>query len=181
MFAYVKIMDLQLYLICLLMVITALSMKNIKFTGIYLSVMLTSTILVLYLMKDPIVNREKSTVILVIFILLSYANIKLRSNYQDVLREKEEHYRTLVEISPQAMFVHYNGKIVYLNPNALKLLGASNVEEIINRPMLDFIHVDYWEDETNRVKNVLIDIEAGCVEQILVRLDGNYVKWLNQI
>lgn len=175
-FAYVKnFMNLQLYLICLLMVITALSMRNIKFIGIYLAVMLALTISVLYLLKDPIVNREKSVVILIIFIMLSYTNIKFRSNYQDILKEKEEHYRALVEISPQAIFVHYNGKIIYLNPNALKLLGASNIEEIINRPMLDFIHVDYREAEINRIKNVLIDIEDSCVEQILVRLDGNYV------
>jgi len=175
-FAHVNnFMDLQLWLMCFLVIITTLSMRNIKFIGIYLAAMFILTISVLYLLKDPVVNKEKSTVILMVFVLLSYANIKFRSNYQDILREKEEHYRTLVEISPQAIFVHYNGKIVYLNPNALKLLGASNVEEIINKPMLDFIHVDHREAEIDRIKNVFLDVEDSCVEQKLVRLDGNYV------
>lgn len=176
LFAYVNnFMDIQLWLISFLLLITTFTMKNTKLIKIYLSTMLIITSSVLYLLKDPIVSREKSVVILITFIVVGYTSIRQRLTYQNILKEKEEHYRGLVEISPQAIIVHHNGNIVYLNPNALKLLGASNIEEIINKPMMDFVHIDYKEDECIRIKNALVGINGISTQQKLVRLDGNYV------
>ncbi len=174
-FAYIyNFMDIQLWLISFLALIATMSMKNTKLIKIYLTTMLVLTVSVFYLLKDPIVSREKTVVVLVILIVVGYTNIRLRT-YQNILKEKEESYRSLVEISPQAIFVRHDGNIVYLNPTALKMLGASNVEEVINKPMMDFIHIDYREDECIRIKNALVGIKENSVQQKLVRLDGNYV------
>ena len=57
----------------------------------------------------------------------------------DALRESEDRYRKLVEISPDAVFLHQEGKIIYANPAGIRLLGASYAEEIIGKNILDFI------------------------------------------
>ncbi len=47
-----------------------------------------------------------------------------RKKAEDALRESEERYRLLVDISPDAVLIHIGGKITYLNPAALAMLGA---------------------------------------------------------
>ncbi|MDO8964188.1 MAG: PAS domain S-box protein [Coriobacteriia bacterium] len=55
------------------------------------------------------------------------------------LREAEERYRALVEMSPDAILVHTGGTIVYLNPTGLRLVGASSPDEVIGRSVMDFV------------------------------------------
>ena len=52
---------------------------------------------------------------------------------EEALKESEERYRKLVELSPQAIVVHSEGKFTYLNPAATKLWGASSPEELIGK------------------------------------------------
>ena len=47
-----------------------------------------------------------------------------RSLLEEALRESEERYRRLVELSPEAIVVHSEGKFVYVNPAAVRLLGS---------------------------------------------------------
>jgi len=56
------------------------------------------------------------------------------------LRESEERYRRLVELSPEAIVVHSQGKFLYVNPAAQKLWGAASPEELIGKPVLDVVH-----------------------------------------
>src|SRR6266850_5159887 len=50
------------------------------------------------------------------------------------LRESEERYRRLVELSPEAIIVHSERKLAYVNPAAQRLWGASSPEELIGKP-----------------------------------------------
>ncbi len=62
---------------------------------------------------------------------------------EEALRESEERYRRLVELSPEAIIVHSEGKFVYVNPAAQRLWGAACAEELIGKPVLDVVHPDY--------------------------------------
>jgi PAS domain-containing protein len=57
----------------------------------------------------------------------------------DSLRESEDRYRKLVEIFPDAVFLHREGRILYANPAAFRLLGASHSDEIVGKNILDFV------------------------------------------
>ena len=57
-------------------------------------------------------------------------------------RESEERYRGLVEVAPESIGVHREGRWVYINPAGLRLLGAVDASEVIGRPIMDFVHPD---------------------------------------
>ncbi|HUK37908.1 MAG TPA: PAS domain S-box protein [Methanomicrobiales archaeon] len=58
---------------------------------------------------------------------------------QEDLRLDEERYRSLAEWSPDAIVVSRDGKVVYANPAALRLLGAGERERVIGRDFLDLL------------------------------------------
>lgn len=58
------------------------------------------------------------------------------------LRDSEERYRRLVEVSPDAIFVIADERIVFASPTALHTLGAESEDELIGRPILEIIHPD---------------------------------------
>jgi PAS domain S-box-containing protein len=62
---------------------------------------------------------------------------------QKALEENEKRYRDLVDLSPDAIWVHSAGRIVLVNPAAVKLFGAESPEDILDKNILDFIHPDY--------------------------------------
>ena len=53
-------------------------------------------------------------------------DITQRKKVEVSLKESEERYRQLVDISPDAVIIHREGKIIFMNPAALNLLGASH-------------------------------------------------------
>lgn len=56
------------------------------------------------------------------------------------VQESEEKYRNLVELFPDAIILHQDGKVVYINKAGAKLFGAEHAEKIIGRSSVDFLH-----------------------------------------
>jgi signal transduction histidine kinase/CheY-like chemotaxis protein len=52
-----------------------------------------------------------------------------RKQAEEVLWASEERYRRLVELSPEAMLVHSGGRIVYINPAAIRITERKRAEE----------------------------------------------------
>ena len=90
--------------------------------------------------------------------------------------ESEERYRRLVELSPDAIAVHSEGRFVYVNPAGVRLFGAQNPEELLGRPIMDIIHPDYQRLVGERVQRGLISESAlPLMEEKFVRLDGSAI------
>src|SRR5579864_8521693 len=53
-----------------------------------------------------------------------------RKKAEEALLSSEERYRNLVELSPDALFVEAEQRIVFINSAGIKLLGASGPEQI---------------------------------------------------
>jgi len=90
---------------------------------------------------------------------------------EQALKESEERYRRLVELSPEAIVVHSRGKFVYVNPAAQRLWGASCPEELIGKSFLDIVHSQGTPSEPVRPD----PISSQPCEQQFVTLDGRII------
>ena len=61
---------------------------------------------------------------------------------QQALHLSEERYRRLLELSLDAILVHRNGVITFVNSAGVELLGAKKTEDLVGRHVLDFVHPD---------------------------------------
>lgn len=102
---------------------------------------------------------------------------KLRKQMEEELRQSEERYRMIFELSPEAIFVHSDFKILYANPAGLRLLGAKTSEELIGGNLLKFIH----KDSHNLVfaRREALKRHPGplpFVEEKFIKLDGTVIE-----
>jgi PAS domain S-box-containing protein len=58
------------------------------------------------------------------------------------LRGTELRYRQLVEFSLDAIWIHTNDALVYLNPEAVRVFGAADAGQLLGRPVDEIIHPD---------------------------------------
>ncbi len=92
---------------------------------------------------------------------------------KDALRKSEMRYRTMIELSPNAIVIHRNGVILYVNPAAVTMYGAATTQDLIGTPMLDRVHPDYHPIVSARVKEgVEHGVSASLMEMKHVKLDG---------
>ncbi len=91
-------------------------------------------------------------------------------------QQAEARYRTLVDWSPDAVVVYVQGRIVYLNPAAVKLLGASSESELLGTPIIDRLHPDSAALANQRMRQVAeLGRSVGNAELKTLRLDGTVV------
>jgi PAS domain S-box-containing protein len=99
-----------------------------------------------------------------------------RKQSEDALRESAERYRQLVEFGPEVVAVYCEGKIVYINQAGASLLGGKNADEIVGRPLMDFVQSDFLEMVQQRIKQTQASSEAGnATYQKFKRLDGSSI------
>ncbi|HAS12153.1 MAG TPA: hypothetical protein DCS55_16800, partial [Acidimicrobiaceae bacterium] len=82
-------------------------------------------------------------------------------------------YRQALDTSPQATAIHQDGVIVYANAAAAKLLGADAPEDLVDRPVTDFVPGHVAAMIQARMARVLEGEEAGLIEEQLRRIDGS--------
>lgn len=95
----------------------------------------------------------------------------------ETLRESEERYRHLVELGFQAVAIHKRGNFVYVNSPTVELVGADGPEELIGKPLREFIHPDDWDLVQARLKQVREEGKGmPLAETRLIRLDGSMAE-----
>src|SRR5919202_1677513 len=99
-----------------------------------------------------------------------------RTKAEAALRESEERYRLLVELSPDTILVQSEGKIAYINPAGVKLLGAMASEELIGIPLLDRVHPDCREFVQQRIQQIQEQGQQAPLAEIqMLRVDGQII------
>ncbi len=86
--------------------------------------------------------------------------VRVREQAEKSLRESEERYRKLVEISPDGIYVLQDGEIVFTNAAGAILLGAAHTALVLGRLMNDFVYRD----------------DRGVIEQICFQVEEKRIN-----
>src|SRR5215469_9262386 len=74
--------------------------------------------------------------------IIGKKNSQLKGSSKKELLENVIFYKHLLELTPEAIVIHSQGKIVYINPKGVKMVGAKSAKELIGRSVMNFIHPD---------------------------------------
>jgi len=89
------------------------------------------------------------------------------------LEDSEARFRTLAERTPEAILVHRDTTILYVNPAAVRLFGASRPEQLVGTSTVDLVHPDFVEQQLTRLDGIVQgQALLPFVESRFVRLDG---------
>jgi PAS domain S-box-containing protein len=104
---------------------------------------------------------------------LLFRNLKLS---EEKAHESEERYRSLVELSPDAIAVYRSGAVAYINPAGLALYGAADAEQIMGKSVLDLVPPEYRGAVEERILGSYTrKIGTPLREMKILRLDGRTV------
>ncbi len=88
------------------------------------------------------------------------------------LKASEERYRNLVEMSPEAIFINRQNKVVFINHACLRVFGAQNPEQLLGKSPFDLFHENYHEKMKERIEKLLQGRPAPLIQAKGKRLDG---------
>lgn len=95
---------------------------------------------------------------------------------EQLAQENEERHRTLVEWSPEAIAVHRDGRIIYVNPAAIKLAGAIDASDLIGLSIIDMVHPAFYQTALARIKSTYPRGEKTPMTEVRIfRLDGSLI------
>ncbi|HRD67179.1 MAG TPA: EAL domain-containing protein [Candidatus Competibacter sp.] len=102
-----------------------------------------------------------------------------RKKAATALRQSEERYRAVVDLSPDAIYVHRNGVMVMANRSTLRLYGAESENQLRGLPWTAWVHPDYREVAQQRqqfLRKASGPIALPAMEQRHLRMDGSHVE-----
>lgn len=86
-----------------------------------------------------------------------------------------EAFQKLVEISPDAIYIQSNaGDILFANPSGVKLLGASDMKDLLGKSVMNFIHPDSLNEVQKRIGNSE-ELNGKVSEQKAITLTGEII------
>ncbi len=124
----------------------------------------------LYLIQ-PLATEQGETRTL--FVIAVPANGVRRSEQE--LRESEERYRKLVELLPDAIMVHSEGRVEYVNAAGARLWGADSPRLLVGVAYRDLVHPEDWAFVQERVHRIELGMESPLREYRIIRVDNRVV------
>ncbi len=100
--------------------------------------------------------------------VITALDVTERKHAEMALKESEEKFRVLAEMSPSAIFLYQGDKLIYANPAAVRLTGFTE-EEIRAKNFWEMVHPEYRE----MVKMYGLARQKG--EPVPVRYDVKYI------
>jgi PAS domain S-box-containing protein len=108
-----------------------------------------------YLIKGTAIELLINTIFYMVFAYL----IKYLFQKKSELQESEESNKRLLNLLPDPLVIHQDGRMVFINQEGLNLIGAKKPEEIIGKSILEFALPDYDEKIKQRINITYSDKE----------------------
>ncbi len=103
-------------------------------------------------------------------------DITARVRAEAALQASEERYRHLIEQTPEAVAVHRNGVVLYVNPAAVALMRAGSAGELLGRHVLEFVHPAFHELVRERQRRLAAGEDVGPAEMEFILCDGTIAR-----
>ncbi|MEJ2066794.1 MAG: PAS domain S-box protein, partial [Deltaproteobacteria bacterium] len=95
---------------------------------------------------------------------------------EEALRKSEEKYRTVVELSPDGIAIASKGRHVFANKSLAKIFGVSSPDDLLGKPLMDYIHPDYRKAVGRRIEQQTKRGElVPLIEEKMLRADGTVI------
>ena len=95
----------------------------------------------------------------------------------ETLAESEQRSRTLVEALPDAILVHSENKIVFVNPFCVRLLAAAGPEQLLGKDIDEIVNPDDLPAIRSRIQDCYASGTASPpMESVLIACDGSSVE-----
>ncbi len=99
-----------------------------------------------------------------------------RKQAEQALLSSEERYRSLVELSPDALFVEIEDRLVFINSAGVRLFGAANAEQLTGRHIRELMDAASLPALEGRLERMRREGKAEpFLESKMIRLDGSVV------
>ncbi len=106
-------------------------------------------------------------------VVLFLKDVTLRTVWETALLASEEKYRRLVEVSPDGIGLHEDGKVLYINEAGLRMLGYSKLEEVEGKQIIEFVHPESRPLVGERVLRSMLKSEPlEPIEEKFLKKDG---------
>ncbi|MCI3922281.1 diguanylate cyclase [Paenibacillus sp. TRM 82003] len=81
-------------------------------------------------------------------------DITMRKEAERMIRESEQRYRTLVQLSPDAILIHDGGMIVFCNDAAGRLFQVDHPDELLGKSLYEYIVKDARKQLEHRMHRI---------------------------
>ncbi len=102
-----------------------------------------------------------------------FEDITQRIEAEKELRDSENKYRQLTDLTPEGILIHIDSVIVYANKSAVKIFAGTDPDVLVGRKILDFVDADYKKVAGDRINLITSEGETvPVIEEKLIRLNG---------
>jgi PAS domain S-box-containing protein len=106
------------------------------------------------------------------------ATIQISDLAKDIeeLQDNVNRLRSTVNLSPDTITIHREGKLLFINQAGLTLFGAQSEEQLLGADIFEFIHYSFREKINKRIEEMVKYMKQVPVIDITIkRLDGTYM------
>ncbi|MBN8585503.1 MAG: PAS domain S-box protein [Ignavibacteria bacterium] len=92
------------------------------------------------------------------------------------LQDNVNRLRSTVDLSPDTITIHRDGKFLFINQAGLNLFGAQSEDQLIGASVYDFIHYSFKDKISKRIEEMVKYMKKVPVIDITIkRIDGSYL------